>query len=183
MFTQPSPKGRFTRRRLIQGGLLAAAGVAGGSLLYRTLWGRKPPAPGLTLLTDEERATVIALAEVYFPDTAGMPSVHDVDIGAGMDAYITGLPGQMGRLTQLLIRAFEWTSVAGTTHLTRFSRLPLDARTRVVDAWEQSSLYPRRMGFMTLKLSVSEAYLNDKRSREAIGWYRVCETIPKEEWL
>lgn len=181
--TQETKSKGFGRRRLLLGGALAAVGTAGGSLVYRTLWGRRPPAEGLTRLTPEELATVLALAEVYFPGVDGMPPLEEIDIAGRMDRYIAGLPGQLGRLTQLLIRTFEWTSVAGSSHLTRFSRLPLDARTRIVDAWEGSSIYARRMSFLTLKLAVSQAYLDDEQVREAAGWYRVCKSIPMEEWL
>lgn len=177
------PPSRFGRRKLLWGAGLASLGVAGGSVVYRTLWGKRPPATGMQRLTSEEVATVLALAEVYFPKDPTMPSIHALDVAGRFDRYVAGLPGDLGRLTQLLLRSFEWFSVTGSSHLSRFSRLPLDARTRIVDAWEGSTLYPRRMAFLTLKLAVGQAYLDDDAVREAAGWYRVCQTIPREEWL
>lgn len=169
-----------TRRRLLQWGL--ATGVLGlaGRLTYRAVWGRGTVAAGLKVLTEAERDLVVALADVYFPGGDGLPTAREVDVAGFIDRYVAQLPGNLGKLFQLLLRSVDWSGVGEGG---RFSRLPLDARTRVADAWEQSTLDERRSAFLALKLMVGSGYYEDRRVRSALGIVSPCGATQVEEWL
>lgn len=169
-----------TRRRLLKWGL--ATGVLGlaGGLTYRAVWGRGTVATGLKVLTADERDLIAALAAVYFPGGDGLPASSDVDVVGHVDHYVAQLPGNLGKLFQLLIRTVDWS---GISEGGRFSRLSLEARTRLVDAWEQSTLDERRSAFLALKLVVGSGYYDDPRVRTAIGVVSPCGPSQVEEWL
>jgi hypothetical protein len=176
----PASPPRLSRRLLLKGGLAAGFLVAGGAGLALS---RGSVAPGLKRLTTRERDTIAAMAEAWFPARDGVPGAAAVDVAGGVDAYVASLPDLLGRLTKLLVRAIEYG--AYPVELARFSALPVDGRLACLDAWENSALYARRMGFVSLKLAVGMAYFDDPRVRAAIGWTECVpeRRPPTQEWL
>lgn len=187
--TSRDEKRLFTlgRRRLLLGAAASGLFVAGGGLLWRLGIHSHVPAPGLLALTAAERNTIEAIAEVFFPGDDNLPSGLDVNVVEGFDAYVASLPGRLGTLMRLLIQGIEWGAVVTSSRFERFSRMPLELREEVLDAWENSSLYARRSGFMSLKLAMGMSYYENDDVRSAIGWYVPCIDPSVEgageEWL
>jgi hypothetical protein len=143
------------------------------------------PAPGLRVLTPAERATVAALAEVYFPWNGELPAPADVGAADFVDSYIAALPGNLGAWLRMGIRALEWGAMFGSRELSRFSRSSPAARAAILDDWERSSLSLPRAALFSLKMALSMGYFEELRVRQAMGWNSPCRDLKVnlEEWL
>lgn len=185
--SQQSGRFKLGRRRLLVGAAASGLFVAGGGLLWKFGLKSQVPAPGLKALSVADRETIEAIAEVFFPGDDDLPSGRDVKVVEAFDAYVAGLPGQLGMLMRLLVQGIEWGAVLATSRFERFSKLPFEYRREVLDAWESSPIYARRSGFLSLKLAMGMGYYEDDSVRSAIGWYVPC-LDPNvegegEEWL
>jgi len=157
----------LTRRGALRLGLGVGGAVlllgGAGAFVFRA----KPPAAGLAVLSDDERETVRALADAYFPaDTpTGVPA-NDVDIAGRVDAYVARLlPREQRLLRALLTLVEQWprATLAG-----RFSALPTAARVEIVDAWERG-IEQRQQLASVFRTLVGVAYFDEPRVLRAIG--------------
>jgi len=174
-----------TRRRFVVGALaVTGLGLSGLGAVAFGLLRRSAPRAGLRMLSESDARAVEAMAAAWFPARDGLPDASTIGIAAHVDGYLAGLPEQLGRATVALVRAIEWASVGGSWRLSRFTSLDSDTRLELLDAWEGSSLYARRMGFLPLKLAIGMAYFDDAGVRSAIG-FSACPAPSSavEEWL
>ncbi len=65
--------------------------------------------------------------------------------------------------------------------LRRFSRLPLADRVRLLQAWEDSALWPRRQAFHALKLTVMSHFYSRPEVRAHLGYPRPLERVPTND--
>jgi len=184
---EPPPSPRWTRRRLFQG--LAIGGavttVGGGGLAYAALH-RGTPGAGLRILTEAERTTVAAVAEVYFPATDGMPAPDEVGAIDFVDRFVAEMPPNLSRLIQLAIRTLEWAAIFHGSERARFSKASLATRTAMLDAWDGSTSEIRRGAVFSLKWSLGMGYFEHPHVRQAMGWNAPCSfpsTGTGQEWL
>jgi hypothetical protein len=144
---------------------LAARAVAGTSRRPRTLSQREA-----RIL----RSVLEALAppgKALSTETAG-PSVAEAVEGYARAA------GGLGALRWLL-RALELSPfLLPPLWLRRFSTLPLEDRVRVLTAWEDSRLWPRRQALATLKLVTLTQVYGRPEVLEALGYQDPLERVP-----
>lgn len=157
-----------SRRRLLQGGLVAGVAVALGVTVRLDA-----AAPGFRVLSGEELGVVHALAEAMFPGDpfpldgieAGVPETVDRIVGDVLE------PVQQAAFRYVL-RVLEYGTLASRG--VRFSRLPAEERREVLDVWSDPALLPRRVSADAIKLVLGMAYFNHPAVLAHIGWRKGC---------
>lgn len=120
------------------------------------------------------RASLEALAppgEALTPETAG-PSV-----AAAVEGYTRTADG-LGALRALLIALEISPFVLPPVWLRRFSRLSLEDRVRVVEAWEGSRFWPRRQAIAALKLAALPHVFGRPEVLRALRYPDPLERVP-----
>ncbi len=174
------PDARFGRRTLFKGALWTAATAASGGLLYRACFGAGPAGPGLRALTEPEYLTAAAVADAYFPKGEYPVSAEEAGVARYIDRYVSEIPREKGRLFKLLLRSIEYSPAVTIYSLTRFSRLPLGARQRVLAGWEHSRLYAQRMAHRAILFACASGYFEDDAVLQQMGWGLGCILSPRE---
>jgi choline dehydrogenase-like flavoprotein len=170
------PRALLTRRHLLKLGLGAGVVVAAG--VGAAAWGllrHKPAAPGRSVLSNDEVAVVVAVAEAYFPRGNGFGvSAFDVDVGAVVDGYVAGLLSRERRGIRALLRGLEaWPVMSGASTST-FASLDVAARIEVLRAFDTSSILERRLLGTLFRQLVGMAMLEDDRLLKAMGHRHGC---------
>lgn len=129
----------FSRRTFLKLGIGVGGGallVGGGALaLFRT----GPAAPGKAVLSSDEVAFLEALAEVYLPPGNALGvEARSLDVAGSFDAHLASLPPRERRLARGLLTLFDQWPRLSFSSLSRFAGLPLDERTAIIRAWEES---------------------------------------------
>lgn len=140
--------------------LIAAFGYA----VVRIFFGYGRPAERLEILAAREAGFLDAAAEATFPGGGAIPLAgRDAGLPRYIDRWLAALP----RRQQLLIRALLFLmehgplvfSAPGRGGLRRFSSLRLDQRESVLRSWAESSLFARRLVFISLRAILTMGYL------------------------
>jgi hypothetical protein len=148
--------------------VLAAATLA----LVRGLFlGYPPPIlPAARSLTAKEQAFVAACADALFPAGGPIPlSGTEAGLVAYVDAYVARVPAGARALIGLLFFFTEhgpW--IFGPRHA-RFTSLSPEERLRALDAMARSSIYFRRVAFLSLRTILSMGYLANPKVALRIG--------------
>ncbi|MHB1844634.1 MAG: gluconate 2-dehydrogenase subunit 3 family protein [Deltaproteobacteria bacterium] len=175
----PAHASRFSRRQLLRGTLWTSATMASGGLLYRACFGSGAPGRGLLALTKGEYLTASAAAEAYFPSPEYVVSAEEARVGDFLDRYIHDMPRAKARLFKLLLRSLEYSPALTIQSLTRFSRLSLADRRRVLASWEQSRLFTQRTAHRALLFACASGYFEDEAVLAQMGWGVGCIVGPR----
>ncbi len=176
----PSPAG-FGRRELLRGALWTGAAMASGGLLYRACFGSGVPGRGLLALTEGEFLTAASAAGAFFPRGEFEVSAEEAHVGEFLDRYIHDMPRAKARLFKLLLRTLEYSPAVAIQSLTRFSRLSLSDRRRVLEAWEHSRLFAQRTAHRALLFACASGYFEDDAVLAKMGWGVGCVVSPREK--
>lgn len=159
---------RFTRRRLLVGGVAAIA--IGGATEVRRATARDP---GAHALSSRELAIVGAIATAMFP---GAPFPVD-----GLEA---GVPAEVDRLVaevlapihatgfRTLLQTLEWGTLASRG--TPFSALSLTDRAEVLELWLTPDVFTRRLAADSFRIILGMAYFSHPAVLDHIGWRTEC---------
>ncbi|MCP4808731.1 MAG: gluconate 2-dehydrogenase subunit 3 family protein [Proteobacteria bacterium] len=130
---------------------IAAASLVGAGTVGLA-WYDQPAGQGLTLLSDEEAAFVIALSEAIYPP-GGSPPVSGAEIGIEhfIDAALAGMPGFQQQGLKLLCHAID--ALGGG-----FTEKPLAERSALVLEWLAHPLAEIRSGVQSLVLLIGMGY-------------------------
>jgi hypothetical protein len=109
--------------------------------------------------------------EALDPKTAG-PSVAPAVIG------YTRAAGGLGALRALLLALELSPFVLPPVWFRRFSKLPLEDRVRVIEAWESSRFWPRRQAMAALKLAVLPHVFGQPEVLRALHYPDPLERVP-----
>lgn len=142
------------------------------------------------LLSPREQATLAAAADAFFPPDGPIP-VSGTDAGAVryFDAYLRRAPHTQRLLTRLLFAFTEYSPLWFGPVRRRFSRLSLQQRISFLDTAFTSSIYFRRVTFISLRTLMTMAYLSNRevarhlnmaRDLDPFGiGTRVLEVVPR----
>jgi len=131
-------------------------------LLARALAFGYPPRrlPRGSLLGRKEQAIVAACADALFPPGGPIPiSGTDAGLIAYMDGYIRGLPALPRLLGRLLFHSIEHGPWLFGPRRARFTRLCPAERSAALRDMAQSSLYFRRVSFISMRAMLTMGYL------------------------
>lgn len=159
-----------TRRRIVLGGAaLGGAGVVAIGLGARL----EAPAAGARALSAAELATVASIGEVLFPAgvfpiDGGHPEVvAEVDrvVGDTLDAL-------RARGFRYVLRTLEYATVGSRG--SRFSRLDVDTRRAVLEAWADPTVLVRRVSWDSLRVILGMAFFVQPEVQDAMEWRALC---------
>jgi len=149
--------------------IAAAFALALLALLARELWLGYPPARFVAAaLSKKEQAVLAATAEAFFPRGGALPSAEQAGVVPYVDRMMHDMPRRQRILLRLLFVLVEHGSLLfGPVHR-RMTRQSVADRIATLRAWELSSLYFRRLSFLSLRTLMTLAYFGDAAVRQAV---------------
>jgi hypothetical protein len=153
--------------------LVAIVGYAAS----RFLLGYPRPAARPVLLSRPELAVVDAAAETFFPPGGAIPlSGREARIPDFVDHYVAAVPRRLRILMRMLLLLVEHGTILFPAPggllgggMRRFSGLSPEQRTAVLAGWQQSSLFVRRLVFISLRAILTMGYLASPAVLRALG--------------
>ncbi len=130
----------------------------------------------MSVFNDRQRAVLTAFAEAAFPAVPGLPGAAEAAIPQGaFDALFASADDEVADLVRKAIFVFEHATRVFDGTLRGFSRLPLERRIHVVERWESSRFYWRRMVCLLLKMATGMPYASTPAVEQAVGYDRLCQ--------
>ena len=141
--------------------LAATAAAILGSLLVRAVFLGYPRAALVTaILSRKEQAIVSACADALFPPGGPIPvSGTEAGVVGYLDTYLGRLPRVPRVLVRLLFASIEYGPWVFGPRPARFTRLRPVERVAVLRAMARSSMYFRRVSFLSLRTMMTLGYL------------------------
>jgi hypothetical protein len=152
-------------------------GTLGISLLVRGVFLGYPRAslPPSAYLSPKEQAVVAALADSLFPAGGPIPiSGTEAGLVSYMDAYLRRTPPQMRLLIRLLFLFIEHGPWLFGPRRVRFTRQRPEERVASLADMAASSIYFRRVSFLSIRTMLSMGYLANPAVARRIGWVEHC---------
>ena len=133
-------------------------------------------------LTSARRATLAALSDGVLPHGGALePGASDVDVAGQLDAYLDRCSPGTRRTVNLMLTAFNLSSVA-TRHVLPFRLMSRGAREAYVVECETSRVRQRRETLIALKALILMFFCSDDRIKPLIGYdgrpYKKVEKEP-----
>jgi hypothetical protein len=118
------------------------------------------------VLTSRESGFLEAAALTMFPPGGALsPSGLDAGIPRYLDLYLARVTPRLRRLMRALFFLFEHATLffaaPGRGGRRRFSNLAPEQRVAVLEAWQHSALFPRRLAFTSLRATLTMGYFAD----------------------
>lgn len=132
---------------------------------------RRPAPTEARHLTGPEARIVEALSSTIFPEDGAIPAgARTARVVQWMDEYLGMLPPDKRLLLRAMFLLFEIDfAVFNPGPSWRFSSATPEERTRCLEGWDQSWLYPRRAAFQALKGTILLAYLRHPEVHVQMG--------------
>jgi hypothetical protein len=149
----------------------------GISLLVRGLFFGYPRAilPPSALLSAKEQAIVAALADTLFPSGGPIPvSGTEAGLVSYADSYVRRTPPHMRLLLRLLFLFIEHGPWLFGPRRARFTRQRPEERVAALADMASSSMYFRRVSFLSIRTILSMGYLANEAVARGIGWVEHC---------
>lgn len=131
------------------------------------------PAPRLrrgSLLGRKEQAIVAACADALFPPGGPIPlSGTEAGLVEYMDGYLGGLPALPRLLGRLLFHSIEHGPWLFGPRRVRFTRLSHADRVAALRAMAESSMYFRRVSFLSMRAMMTMGYLAHPEVAKTMG--------------
>ncbi len=118
---------------------------------------------------------VQAAAEALFPDNdLGVPCWRDTDLTRRTLELIEAFPPSQRYMAAGFFAVLEASPPLLRGKPRRFSRLSVDERTRAIESWRASKLFPLRVFGDALKAVVSMVYMTDPGVMATLGQFKSC---------
>lgn len=130
-----------------------------------------PPAtlPEGSFFSRKEQAIVAACADALFPPGGPIPfSGTEAGLLAYMDRYVGGLPPSPRLLGRLLFQSVEHATWIFGPRRVRFTRLRPEERIEALRIMAESTLYFRRVSFLSMRAMMTMGYLANPRVAESM---------------
>jgi hypothetical protein len=142
--------------------LVIAVVVLSALLLVRGIFLGYPRATlaGATNLSKKEQAIVAAVADAMFPKGGAIPlSGTEAGLVAYLDRYIGRMPNPSRTLSRLLLQFIEHGPWLFGPRRARFTRMSQAERLAALDDMRTSSIYFRRIAFLSMRTMLTMGYL------------------------
>ena len=127
------------------------------------------------------KAALHALCETIAPSGGAFPD-HALSVDLASRVRESAAAGRKGRAVAAMLWLLELSPpVLRPRCLSLFSRLPLSDRIAVLEAWENSGLWPLRAGMQFLKLLVTGAFYSHPSVQRSLGYPAAPEQSTGEE--
>jgi hypothetical protein len=160
--------------------LLAALSVAA----WRLLGGPSHPEPGrFRVLFAREAAFLSAASDAMFPAGGAIPpSGSEAGIPEYVDRYLRIVPWRARLLMRLLFLLVEQATLVfpapGRGGRRPYSRLSPAQRVAVLEGWQRSRFFPRRLVFASLRAVLTMGYFADPAVLRAMGLAPYTVRVP-----
>jgi hypothetical protein len=135
--------------------------------------------PAGSALSRKEQAIAAACADALFPPGGPIPvSGTEAGLVAYMNTYIARLPPSPRTLARLLFHFVEHGPWIFGPRLARFTRLSAEERILALREMSESSIYFRRVAFISLRAMMTMGYLAHPAVAEAM--HMVADPAPFE---
>ncbi len=122
-------------------------------------------------LSERERRTLLAAAECVLPAGGAFPLGHaDVDVVAFTNEYLEAVPKEVRILLHVILWFVEYLGFFFALRPSRFSKMPLDKRDRVLDRMRSSRVFFLRGFYILLTTVLMIPFYRDHRVLDAIGY-------------
>jgi hypothetical protein len=132
----------------------------------RIFAGYPRPSEPLRSLAAREIAFVDAAAEAMFPPGGEIPaSGREAGVAHYADRWLASVPPQVRLLVHLLLFLVEHATIffpapGGVAGMRRFSSLDVAHRVAVLEGWQRSRFFPRRLVFTSLRAIMTMGYFS-----------------------
>ncbi|MFT7519210.1 MAG: hypothetical protein ACI9MC_001350 [Kiritimatiellia bacterium] len=155
----------------IAGATLVAAGGAMATLALQPTVPRSPKTD-LKVLSAQQYAIFLAVAERMIVPAEGAPSVVEANVVEGIDAVLATMPkrivDELGTGLWLLENALTGAALDG--RITTFSGSAKEEQDRVLMAWSKSSLNIQNLIYRGLHQLIVAVYWSDPRTNACLGY-------------
>ena len=125
---------------------------------------------GKGVFSDSARTTLYALCERLLPNGEEGPSRGAIGVAEKIEELVSQLGGRSVADFRHLLSLFEWSPILFEAKPGRFSTLPPESQTEVIQGWATSRLGFRRTGFVAIKRVAMSVYYAQETSWPAIGF-------------
>lgn len=119
-------------------------------------------------LTAREQYLLAKSAEAFFPEGGSLPSATEAGVVQYLDRMFAQLPKQQKILIRLLFVLIEHGPLIFGPLKGRTTRLSQEARISYFRSWEESSIYFRRLAFLSLRSLVTIGYFSSQSVETAL---------------
>lgn len=131
--------------------------------------------PKSTWVERTTRASVQAVAEVYFPENQeGAPDWRETDMVERTVEYLKIIPPENCRLVRLLFVLVEWLTPLWFAGVGRFSKRSLAFRKRAVHRWQTWDFIVFRLLSDALKAQLTMTYCSHPSVQKYMGIWKSC---------
>jgi hypothetical protein len=153
---------------------LAAVVALSIALLVRGVcFGYPAPTSRARNLSTKEQAIVAAVADAMFPSGGAIPlSGTEAGLVGYMDRYVGRMPNPSRAFCRLLLQFLEHGPWLFGPRRARFTRMSLAERLAALDDMRTSSIYFRRIAFLSMRTMLTMGYLANgevARSMRMVG--------------
>ena len=131
---------------------------------WRLFLGYPPARRSHRYVRSREAAFLDAAAEAVFPEGGAITlSGREADLPAYADGFLGSLPAHLRLQVRAMFLLFEQATIffpaPGRGGFRRFSSLDREQRVAVLEGWDQSRLFLRRLAFTALRAVLTMGYL------------------------
>lgn len=149
--------------------LLGLLGLVAIAIVVRLRSGYGPPQLTDALMNHREQAIVAAFANAFFPPGGPIPmSGTEAGVTRYFDDYLKRSAPLQRLLIRLLLRYLELEPFVFGPRASRFSKLPHTEQLASLESTGTSSIYFRRVSFISLRALMTMAYLANEEVARAI---------------
>ena len=122
-----------------------------------------------------------ALAEAMVPSGGPFPEgACELGTAQNIDAFVAGTSPAASRALAFALRLLEWFPFfISPLRMRRFTRLSIDERAGLLDAWERSRLRPLRQLIHSLKLLVMTNFYSRPEIERRLGYPDPLQRVPR----
>jgi hypothetical protein len=126
-----------------------------------------------------------AMLEAMIPSGGAFaPGARELPIGRDIETFVEGLAPAARRAMRVGLRLFDFAPFfLPPLRRRRFSRLPLEERIAVLEAWERSRFAPRRQAIHTLKMLAMIHFYGRPEIERQLGYVQPLVRVPRPEGI
>lgn len=137
-------------------------------IIWQFILGYPEPSAECENLSAREQHLLAKSAEAFFPEGGALPSAAEAGVVQYLDKMFTQLPKQQQLLIRLLFVLIEHGPLIFGPFKGRTTRLSQEARINYFRSWEESSIYFRRLAFLSLRSLVTIGYFSSQQVETAL---------------
>ena len=122
-----------------------------------------------------QKRIVRALADrLYHSDNPDRVPCGEIEIDRQYSQFLADMQPMLLFGIKALLIAFQWLPLFFIGKLSRFTMLSPGDQDRYIGKWENHRIYPLKMAFTSIRLTLSLVFFDDDRMLDEVGWDVHC---------